>query len=391
MKRPTSGSAPSPLLLGYLLGITVVITLAPFRFARPPVYHLSYQMDPGDMLANVLLFAPLGFLFRASATTPPGRRPLAAFAAGLAVSVALEAAQLFLPGRFSSPLDVATNALGAWLGARLHARVQARLDADLVRGLGLELPLVNLVYLLVPLLWLDGMAAGHEAGRLVLGPLLGLAGGVVIAAIWRQQLRGLVVRTPGGLAAVAGVWYALGAFPGLVGRPVLLLAGALAIALLVRLEAGRPLPPAPDRRFELPTLRRVWPLFGGYLVLSALWPLPWVAGAWRGGWALSDLGDMPGLVPLLRALEYLAAFTLLGYTIAEARGRRTESPARLTGGVAALCVGAAAILEGLRGFHPAHRASLLALLLAGAAGLYGGLIYRRQLAAVRALIAARSA
>ena len=51
----------------------------------------------------------------------------------------------------------------------------------------------------------------------------------------------------------------------------------------------------------------------------------------------------------------------------------------------------AALLEGLRGFHPAHGASGLALLLAGAAGLYGGLIYRRQLALVRALLATRTA
>jgi hypothetical protein len=96
-------------------------------------------------------------------------------------------------------------------------------------------------------------------------------------------------------------------------------------------------------------------------------------------------------VPMLRALEYLAAFTLLGYTVAEARGRRAEPQGQLAVWVAAVCLAAAATLEGLRGFHPAHGASGLALLLAGAAGLYGGLIYRRQLAAVRALTAARRA
>lgn len=386
-----SGGAPGPLLLGYLVGVTAVITLAPFRFAVPPAFHVSWLLEPVDLLANVLLFVPLGFLFRASATTVRARRTFMAFVLGALVSAALEGAQLYLPGRFPSPIDVASNAFGGWLGARLHERVQARLDADLVRGLALELPLMNLVYLLVPLLWLDGMAAGPEAGRLVLGPLLGLAGGIVIAAIWRHHLHELAARRPGGLAALAGLWYALGAFPGLARRPGLLLAGAVMIALLVRLEAGRPTAPAPDRRFELPTLRRVWPLLGGYLVLSALWPLPWTPRAWHGGWGLTDLGDMPGIVPMLRALEYLAAFTLLGYTIAEARGRRPEPPARLAAWVAACSLAAAAVLEGLRGFHPAHGTSLLALFLAGAAGLYGGLIYRRQLAVVRALVAARSA
>ncbi len=68
-----------------------------------------------------------------------------------------------------------------------------------------------------------------------------------------------------------------------------------------------------------------------------------------------------------------------------------SAPRRLAFWVAAVCRAGAAVLEGLRGFHPAHGASALALLLAGAAGLYGGLIYRRQLTAVRALIAASRA
>jgi VanZ family protein len=379
------------LLLGYLAGITAVITLAPFRFAPAPALLLSWRVDPTDVIANVVLFLPLGFLFRAAARSAAARHPLAALAAGVAASAALEAAQLFLPGRFPSAVDVVTNGAGAGLGALAHARVERRLDAGLVRVLALELPLMNLVYLLVPLLWLDGLAAGGDAGRLFLAPLLGLTGGLVIAAIWRHHLGGLVARTPAALAALAGCWYAAGAFPGLARRPGLLLAGAVAIALIVRLEAGRPAATARDRRFELPTLRRVWPLLGGYLVLNALWPLPWTARAWQGAWGLLDLGDMPGAVPMLRALEYLAASTLLGYTVAEARGRRVEPPGRLALWVAAVCLAAAAVLEGLRGFHPAHGASALALLLAGAAGLYGGLIYRRQLAMVRAALAASRA
>lgn len=386
-----TGGSPGWLLLRYLLGITAVITLAPFRFAWPPDFHLSFLLEPGDVIANVLLFVPLGFLFRVSATTATGRRPATALLAGLAVSAALETAQIFLPGRFASPVDVATNAAGAWLGAFLHERIQIRLDRDLVRGLALELPLMNLIYLLVPLLWLDGLAAGRDAGRLVLGPVLGLAGGVVITATWRHHFRQAAVRTPAGLAVVGGVWYALGALPGLSRRPWLLLAGSVVIALLVWLGARRPLPATPERRFELSTLRRVWPLLGGYLLLSALWPVPWTAAEWHGGWGLAELRDMPGLVPMLRTLEYLAAFTLLGYTIAEARGRHDDPPVPLAIRVVTLCLAAAALLEGLRGFHPAHRASGLALLLAGAAGLYGGLIYRRQLAVVRAIIATRIA
>src|SRR5262249_51245550 len=56
VSRAMTGGAPGWLLLGYLLGITAVITLAPFRFAWPPAVHLFYLVDPGDVVANVLLF-----------------------------------------------------------------------------------------------------------------------------------------------------------------------------------------------------------------------------------------------------------------------------------------------------------------------------------------------
>lgn len=86
------------------------------------------------------------------------------------------------------------------------------------------------------------------------------------------------------------------------------------------------------------------------------------------------------------ALEYLAGFTLVGYMLAEARGRRED--ALVDGGarVAVACGAGAAPIELLRGFHPAHGASLVHLALATATGLYGGLVYRLQLAVVRRLL-----
>jgi rhodanese-related sulfurtransferase len=143
------------------------------------------------------------------------------------------------------------------------------------------------------------------------------------------------------------------------------------IALLVWLGARRPLPATPERRFELSTLRRVWPLLGGYLLLSALWPVPWTAAAWHGGWGLAELRDMPGLVPMLRTLEYLAAFTLLGYTIAEARGRHDDPPVPLAIRVAALCLAAAVLLEACAASSRSPRERPRAA-PRGAAGLYGG-------------------
>lgn len=383
----TKGVPAGALLLGYLVLVTAVITLAPFRFAWPTVFTLSWLVDPADVVANVLLFLPLGFLLRL-ATRPTGRGGQARIVvAACLTSAALEALQLFLPGRFASPVDVLSNTLGAWLGSRLHLGMAARLDGRLVRGLALELPLMNVVYLLVPLLWLDGLAAGRDRGRLVLAPLLGLAGAIVLAAIWRHRLAERGVLSAAQLAWTTAGWYVVGAAPGLIRQPLLVLGGAVLVALVARLEAARPFPREPERRFELPTLRRVWPLLAGYLILSALWPMPWTPGPWHGGWGVADLADMPGITPMLRALEYLAAFTLLGYTVAESRGRREEGAGQRRARLGAACFLAAAALELLRGFHPGHGASGLVFLLTGAVGLYGGLIYRIQLGVVRELVA----
>ena len=370
-------------LLGYLLVVTAVITLAPFRFAGPVEPRLAWLVSPGDVVANVLLFVPLGFLYRISAhlAARPGHWPT--IGAALLVSATLETLQLFLPGRYPSPVDVLSNTLGAGLGSWLHARIAAHLDGRLVRGLALELPLMNVVYLLVPLLWLDGFAAGHDARRLVLSPILGLAGAIVLAAVWRHRLAERGVLSPPRLAWLAAGWYVVGAAPGLIRRPFLVLGGAGLVAVVAWLEAARATPLAPERRFELPTLRRVWPLLVGYLIVSALWPLPWTPGSWRVGWGLAGIADMPGIVPMLRALEYLGAFTLLGYTVAESRGRREERAGHRLARLAIACFVATAVLELLRGFHPAHGASVLVLLFTGAVGLYGGLLYRMQLRVVR--------
>jgi VanZ family protein len=395
----TTRSVPGALLLGYMVLVTAVITLAPFRFAQPTLVTLSWLVDPADVVANVLLFLPLGFLFRLTMRSPEGTRHARVVAAACLTSAAFETAQLFLPGRFASPVDVVSNTLGAGLGSVLHARIAAHLDGRLVRGLALELPLMVVVYLLVPLLWLDGFAAGQDGGRLVLSPLLGLAGAIVLAAIWRYRLAERGVLSSAGLAWITAGWYLVGTAPGLIRRPLLVLGAAVLVALVTRLEAARPLPLVPERRFELPTLRRVWPLLVGYLVLSALWPMsglpmqwplmPWPPGSWHGGWGIADLADMPGVTPMLRELEYLAAFTLFGYTVAESRGRLEEGAGPRLARLAGASVLSAAALEALRGFHPGHGASVLVLLLATAMSLYGGLIYRIQLGVVREAVAPR--
>jgi glycopeptide antibiotics resistance protein len=63
------------------------------------------------VVGNVLVFAVLGWLL--------ARRRLPAVALACALSVSIEIAQLWIPGRTTSVDDVLLNTLGAWLGLRV--------------------------------------------------------------------------------------------------------------------------------------------------------------------------------------------------------------------------------------------------------------------------------
>jgi glycopeptide antibiotics resistance protein len=79
----------------------------------------SWRGKARDLSLNVVLFIPLGALGRRSLRhAGVARLPalLAAVGGSMALSVAMETAQHFIPGRYSSLLDVVMNAGGATIG-----------------------------------------------------------------------------------------------------------------------------------------------------------------------------------------------------------------------------------------------------------------------------------
>lgn len=73
----------------------------------------------GDLLSNVILFLPFGY-FGMLSLTRPRSLPLKALTvgpAGLMLAVALQAAQLYLPGRDANLQDVVWNLFGLGIGA----------------------------------------------------------------------------------------------------------------------------------------------------------------------------------------------------------------------------------------------------------------------------------
>lgn len=112
------------LLVGYMC-LIVYGTLYPFAQWRVPddfpwMFHaaLRHGISRTDILANVLLYVPLGFL------AAVGRRWRAlpwVLVAALVLSVCLEYMQGFLPDRVTSWLDVLTNVSGAGIGVAVAA------------------------------------------------------------------------------------------------------------------------------------------------------------------------------------------------------------------------------------------------------------------------------
>ncbi len=126
------GFSPHSVRLAWILALAYLLvifyaSLQPFRDWRvPPEEILRFLTAPWpryitleDIVVNLAAYAPLGFLLSigGGARYGPGRGVLAATLAAALVSLAMEAAQMFLPARIASNVDLLTNGLGALIGA----------------------------------------------------------------------------------------------------------------------------------------------------------------------------------------------------------------------------------------------------------------------------------
>jgi glycopeptide antibiotics resistance protein len=375
--------------LWYYLGVILLVTLVPFDFSVPQHFRVLLGGTTPDAAANGAMFVPAGFLFRLTQREGSDPHALLPLCLGAVFSGAIETAQLFLASRYASPADVLTNALGAWLGALGLDTLQRRLSLTpaLLGALALELPLMGLVYLLVPLLWLSGLGAAEDHARLVLLVPLGGAGAIVLGAVHRHRL-GRAAGIPRWRFALLGCgWFALGALPALFVSWAAVLGGTAAMALGLGL-LGQPLSTGSrdERRFESRTVRRLVPVLGIYLVGMAAWP--WLAPPqpFHASWGLPLEWSGAATVAILRSLEHFAAFTVVGYLAAESRGRREEPLGRSARALAPLFVILSGVVELALALRPGNGASLLRAGIAAGLATYGAAVYHLQRAQIRLLL-----
>lgn len=378
-------------ILAYVLGVTLIITLLPFQFRRPEQWRVMMTGDAVDIIANVLMFVPLGFLYRLGTRHHARHTTMRVLWIGAIVSSAIETAQLFEIERYTSPLDIATNALGAWLGALAADRVATRLrEGDAVVGrFSLELPLMGLVYLIIPLLWLNALAAGNDLFHASLSVLVAVFGASILGGLQRSHFgpdRGVAAQTT---AAATMVWYVAGTFPLLARAPGVVGVGAVVAGLLAwrRGAVGYP-GEGIERRYEVPVLRSTVPAYVAYLAILGASPLLGGVGGWSASLGFPGVATEWTKVEILRLLELVAAFTLLGYMLAEFRGRVIERYGegfpRLLAWTGTACLA----IELVRGFDAGHGASVARALLLLTASLYGGWLYYVQRSHIRHLLGA---
>lgn len=398
MVIPESIALGSNLLL-YSLAVVVLATLAPYRFAWPESFALMGFDTARDVVLNVVLFLVPGYLYQMAACRSSDRLCARALIAGLVFSAAIEMVQVFLPGRHTSFVDLATNGLGAWLGALAYQRAGAVLNRRLRGKLTLELPLMCIPYLLTPLMWLSGITSRGAEHALVI-PALGLLGVCVFISVWANREPENRPLSASQLVLVATGWFVVASLPSALRAPGFAVLSAVTIAAIayglislrwLEVGSGPRRPASRERRFERRTVIRLIPIFGLYLIALALRPWTGLTSSWQFSIGLSSIPDALGTVEALAVLESVAAFTVMGYLIAELR-TRTQDPVWLT----QLAVGLigfvlAGAVNATRGFHVDHNASLLMQGFMTGAALFGAAIYRSHLALVIRITNARRA
>jgi VanZ family protein len=383
LRSADTGTRLGLALLGYMVVVTLIVTLLPFQFHWPQRWRVLVDGRALDIAANVLLFVPLGFLYRLSFRRD---RALRVLWIGALFSTAIEAVQLFEATREPSLADVAANTLGAWLGALAFDRIarSGKAEGRAIGWLALELPLMALTYLLVPLLWVSSLA-GSEGMRSAIAIMPGFVGAILLGGMQRNYFGPRGSAKPRHTAAFAAVWLLCGAFPLLARHPLYLICAAAAVGALCWALARRPLPKAgTTRRFEVALLKQAAPVYAAYLVIIVVAPLQSGLADWSFSLGFPEIAS--NQLEILRLIELLAAFTLVGYMVAEFRGR---SDPQYRDAVFRLLVWGVALTlatEAMRGYQQGYGASLARGMLLAGTVLYGGWLYHLQRAHVVRLL-----
>lgn len=364
-------------LLFYIMVVILLFTLAPFNYSLSHINKLTnWGWEFSDTIKNVILFIPVGFLLFPVLS---GRHIyLYAILFGFLFSAFIEINQFFIPTRNPDIKDVLTNTAGTFIGCYGHMFVKNYFQKRSATLLHMGIPVMNIVFLLIPLLWLSSFAAGYEVDRLWFLLLLGIIGAILISEIYINRLPAKMIFYNVLFLILLNGWFLIGVFPSLIKYPQRILFFTFLINLLAaaRMRFGYKL--SNDKRFELRSLNKIIPLFAIYLVLLSQWPIEMP----HGSFSFSVFSDYKlqrsYTMSIYRFVEYFAAFAMVGYLISQYVNRSRKIKNK-TSHVLLWMLLFTVILEIPRGFHPAYTASLEHIVISFAWGVFGAMIYVMQL------------
>lgn len=380
-----SGARLARALLSYLVALTAALLLLPFDFALPASYGFRFDTSPIGALVMFGLYVPYGFLTRRART---GRRgghvAIIMLSAGM-LALALETAQLFVPAANASVWHLVSAVAGAAIGAVVCERVHhdVRSTANAAQALLLQLPLMGLVYLLLPLLWASAAAAQDDPSRLALTLCVGMAGASILGSVARATRAFTPDRAWWVVPGVAAIWSALGMLPSVLVDWRLTIGVVAAVVVFASWRGRWSAPMFVERRYEARALLVASPFMALYFILAGVWP----GHSFRSN-PLLHLG-MPtteqGLAMALPLLEMGIAATIMGYMLAEFRGRNESSFRENGAGVVSWACAILLVTEAARSVFGYEGASLLRAALCVLAATYGAGLYHLQRAHVKVL------
>lgn len=363
-------------LLIYMVAIILLITLIPFQFYVPEHITFRWRLAPEDFIRNIILFIPLGFLFRQTCQHK-SRRYGNALLFGFLLSLFIETSQSFVLSRFTSGYDLIANTTGTLLGAGCFDFLAAKVKG-LQTGFSvptLRIPLLFPVIMLMPLIWLTCLSAGQFRLKVYLLCPLSMFGIGLIRSIQVNRM----ISNPSEFRRIGFLplaWLLLSTLPAIIQFPNETALVWIGMAALVGLLRFLPVKRVfiSGRRFEVSSLKKLLPVYIVYLLLLVLLT----------GTALAGRADGYNKINAATILvEYIAAFTILGYAMFEMRGRMDKTPHKSGLIVFITCllfIGLASLFKPFR-FQNSYEMILVLSVICSA--LYGGLIYRLHLRLIR--------
>ncbi|MCP3669555.1 MAG: VanZ family protein [Gammaproteobacteria bacterium] len=378
-------------VLAYMVIVILLLTLMPFQFGISSNPLLSWKGPIDDIIDNLFLFMPLGFIYRLVHRPSPGESSLPVLYYGLIFSIAIETSQLFLQPRTTTLTDVICNGIGAYVGARIYGMIRKNVDREGIAKLfWIEYPLMNLVYLLVPVLWLNAVQLKTAPSHIILLGISGSIGAILIGAVVGNHPDRSGTRRAAVLAGMAAmVWFLAASIPAFHYAP----SGATLIAMLVILLAISKAVLSSsvrqvDQRFEVHTLKTLLPIIILYLLAVMVWPLQFSTGPWALDFHWNYYHGTAFKIEF-SLLEIFVSFTIFGYYLSGMLGRSQRSfQSQL---LIILLIGLAMDLLVclVTGFQQQNSISVLELSLILLGSISGAILYKYQLEAIRQMVSCR--